>query len=77
LIQVKRNPPSKLRATAFSLPLTLLSSVMIVSQTTWRAVSHDLSSFLAPVVAITNGHSGLYTTYFNVTPPGIHVTLLP
>ena len=77
MIQVKRNPPSKLRATAFPLALTLLSSVMIVSQTTWKAVSHDLSSFLAPVVAITNGHSGLYATYFNVIPPGIHVTLLP
>lgn len=76
-MQVERNPPSKLRATAFPLALTLLSSVMIVSQTTWRAVGHDLSSFLAPVVAITNGHLSLYATYFNVTPPGIHVTLLP
>jgi len=76
-MQAKRNPPSKLRAIAFPVALTLISSVMIVSQTTWRAVSHDLSSFLAPVVSITNGHSGLYATYFNVTPPGIHVTLLP
>ena len=76
-MQVKRNPPSKLRAIALPVALTLISSVMIVSQTTWRAVGHDLSSFLAPVVSITNGRSGLYATYFNVTPPGIHVTLLP
>lgn len=50
---------------------------MIVSQTSWRAVGHDLSSFLAPVVAVTNGNSDLYAAYFNVTAPGIHVILLP
>ena len=74
---MRRDPLSTLRSSAPPFVLTFLSSVMIVSQTTWRAVGHDLSSFLAPVVALTNGHSDLYATYFNVTPPGIHVILLP
>jgi len=67
------------RLLAATLPILLVSvsSVMIISQTTWQGVSHDLSSFLAPVVAITNGHLALYDAYFNVAPPGIHLTLLP
>ena len=68
---------SRIRSSALPLLLISLSSVTIISQVTWQRVGHDLSSFLAPVVSITNGHSGFYETYFNVTPPGTHLILLP
>lgn len=68
---------SRIRSSALPLLLISLSSVTIISQATWQRVGHDLSSFLAPVVSITNGHSGFYETYFNVVPPGTHLILLP
>lgn len=68
---------TRLRSRALPVLLILVSSTIIISQTTWRGVSHDLSSFLAPVVAITEGRTGLYSTYFYDVPPGVHLTLLP
>jgi len=68
---------TRLRSRALPVLLILVSSIIIISQTTWRGVSHDLSSFLAPVVAITEGRTGLYSTYFYDVPPGVHLTLLP
>ena len=77
LIDMSRRLHARLLSATLPILLVSVSSVMIISQTTWQGVSHDLSSFLAPVVAITNGHLALYDAYFNVAPPGIHLTLLP
>lgn len=54
-----------------------VTSVALISQTSWTTVSHDLTSFLAPVTGMVQGTSGLYADYFNVTPPGVHLVLLP
>ena len=77
LIDMGRGMHARLPVATLPILLVAMSSVVIISQTTWQGVSHDLSSFLAPVVAITNGHFALYDAYFNVAPPGIHLILLP
>lgn len=77
LIDMSRGLHSRHPAATLPILLVAVSSVTIITQTTWQGVSHDLSSFLAPVVAITNGHFALYDAYFNVAPPGIHLILLP
>jgi len=57
--------------------MVIVTSVALISQTSWTTVSHDLTSFLAPVTGMVQGTSGLYADYFNVTPPGVHLILLP
>ena len=57
--------------------MVAVTSTALISQTSWTKVSHDLTSFLAPVTGMVHGTSSLYADYFNVTPPGVHLVLLP
>ena len=44
---------------------------------TGDALSQDLTSYLAPAVALVDGSMPLYETYFDIKPPGIMLAFVP
>ena len=58
-----------------ALSLVYLSYVVLANS--GSSISHDLTSYLAPAVAMADDKMPLYSTYFDIKPPGIMLFFVP